>query len=76
MDTKQHTKENRIRRMAKRQGYFIQKSGIRDSKGKEFNKARLCDIETGTIIFGEQGKFNKTIDEIEEYLNNNYNKKD
>jgi len=32
---------------------------------------RLCDLETGMIILGTLGGFGKTIDEVEEFLNNN-----
>jgi len=75
MTNKEKTRENKLRRMAKRQGYVLQKSNSRDRLAVEYGKGRLCDVNTGTIVFGNLGGFGKSIDEIEMFLKGVYNDK-
>lgn len=69
---KERTRENRIRRIAKRQGYVLQKSNSRNKQDNEYGMGRLCDMITGTIVFGDLGGFGKSLDEIEKFLNKEF----
>ena len=62
------TQENRLRRVARRQGYVLQKSLQRDSRGLTFGRYRLYqrlpDGEAGSLIRQQW----LTADEVAEHL--------
>jgi hypothetical protein len=68
----QKVRENRLRRMADRQGYRLEKSRARDPRDLTFGGYQLINIEIGGVDFG-WGNANRgyaaSLDEIEEYLN-------
>lgn len=68
VENKARTRLNRIRRVANRKGLELQKCRCRNKKDPDYGKARLCDIRTGQIVFGDLGGYGKSIIEIEEYL--------
>lgn len=66
---KEKTHENKIRRMAKRQGYVLQSSNLKDKKAIDYGTYRLSDLKTGTIIYAKETGYGYDITEIENYLN-------
>jgi hypothetical protein len=71
MTVKEKTRENRLRRMADRQGYRLAKSRARDPRDITFGGYQLENLETGGCDFGygnaDRG-FAADIDEIEAFL--------
>jgi len=62
-------RENRLRRMAARQGLLIRKSRRRDIHARDFNCAMLVDERTLKPVFGNKPyKFSATLDDVEAYL--------
>ena len=63
-------KENRLRRMADRQGLRLVKSRSRDPRAIDFGCYALIDHQHGGVVFGVggTGRFDATLEEIEEYL--------
>jgi hypothetical protein len=64
-------RDNRLRRMADRQGYRLLKSRARDPRDLTFGGYQLVDVETGGLSFG-YGNANRgyaaDLDGIEEWL--------
>ena len=61
--------ENRIRRMASRQGLELRKSYRRDPRALDYGMYVLVDPETNTIVFGaDTGRYDQTLEQIEAYL--------
>lgn len=58
-------RENRLRRMAERQGLTLIKSRRRDPRAVDYGKYWLAQISTNTLETSEQGM---TLVEIEAYL--------
>ena len=58
-------RENRLRRMAERQGLTLVKSRRRDPRAVDYGKYWLAQTSTNTLETSEQGI---TLDEIEAYL--------
>ncbi|MEU8220897.1 hypothetical protein AB0C47_34715 [Micromonospora taraxaci] len=58
-------RENRLRRMADRQGLTLVKSRRRDPRALDFGVYWLADPSTSTMRTGERGL---SLDEIEAYL--------
>ncbi|MFI6329880.1 hypothetical protein ACIBBG_16455 [Micromonospora chersina] len=58
-------RENRLRRMAERQGLKLLKSRRRDPRATDYGKYWLANVSTDTLETGEHGL---TLDEIEAYL--------
>lgn len=69
MDSTFKTYENKIRRIAKRRGYNLQKSYMKDKLGIDYGTYRLSDLKTGTIIYAKETGYGYDITEIENYLN-------
>ena len=64
-------RENRLRRMADRQGYRLLKSRARDPRDITFGGYKFVDLEAGGCVFGF-GNANRgyaaSLDEIETWL--------
>jgi hypothetical protein len=65
MDNEDKVRENRLRRMAARQGLFIIKSRRRDPSAIDYGAYWIADAYTNTLETSELG-FN--LDEVEEFL--------
>jgi hypothetical protein len=67
-------RENRLRRMADRQGLELHKSGRRDARALSYGTWWLVDPETGAVVLHQQllSRNNEivgvSLDEIERYL--------
>lgn len=59
-------RENRLRRMAQRQGLMLRKSRRRDPRAVDFGGYWLVDASTTTLVAG--GQFGISLDEVEAYL--------
>ncbi|MBA3584720.1 MAG: hypothetical protein H0W36_09390 [Gemmatimonadetes bacterium] len=69
MPTEDKVHENRLRRMAERQGLFLKKSRRRDPRSLDYGRYMLVDSFTNTIVAGELNSPRAlTLGEIEEYL--------
>ncbi len=68
-DTSRKTRENRLRRMAERQGYQLQKSRRRDPRAVDYGGWQLTDANNW-LVFGElAGRgYGASLDQVEEYL--------
>jgi hypothetical protein len=68
-DASEKVKENRLRRMAERQGLRLVKSRRRDPHAIDFGKYALVSAETNGIVFGS-GSFgyDADLEDIERYL--------
>lgn len=61
--------ENRVRRMAERQGLRLEKSRRRDPLALGFGTYGLIDIETERIVFGPAGgMYGRRLEEVEAFL--------
>ena len=58
-------RENRLRRMADRQGYALKKSGRRDPRAIDYGKYWITDPATNGMLTDEKGL---SLDEIEQWL--------
>jgi hypothetical protein len=62
--------ENRLRRMAERRGYRIEKSRRRDPMAVDFGGYQLIDAFKNTVVLGcRQHEYDATLQEIESFLN-------
>lgn len=63
-------RENRLRRMADRQGLALRASGRRDTRALDYGKYGLVDARTNVIVYGTEptGRFDLTLDDVEAYL--------
>ncbi len=65
-------RENRLRRMAERQGLKFHKSRTRDPHALDYGKYWLTDVRSNFVVFGElPGEWRGTaanLDDIERYL--------
>jgi hypothetical protein len=65
-------RENRLRRMAQRQGLELRKSRTRDPRARDYGKYWLVDPFINNIVFGElPGEWRgnaANLDDIERYL--------
>lgn len=69
MDTTEKTRENRLRRMAERQGLKLERSRRRDPRASDYGTYRLVNPETNTIeAYGGYCDYGMTLDEIERSL--------
>lgn len=63
-------RENRIRRMAERQGLLLQKSKRRDPKAIDYGGYMLVDARTNSVVLGSTSfAFSADLDEVEAHLN-------
>jgi hypothetical protein len=61
--------ENRLRRMARRQGLMLQRSRARDPRALGYGHYRLTDPNTNVVEFGaDPWDYSATLDAIEEWL--------
>ena len=69
MMTSEKVRENRLRRMAERQGMMLQKSRRRDPRAIDFGGYMLVDIQTNGVVLGS-GAFPYQADlaEVEAHL--------
>lgn len=62
-------RENRLRRMAERQGLQLQKSRRRDPRALDYGTYQLVDVQTsGLVAYGRQSGYGLTLDEVEREL--------
>jgi hypothetical protein len=63
-------RENRLRRMAERQGLELQKSRRRDPRAIDYDRWLILDPHTNTIVAGTKGtpRHGMTLDAVEAYL--------
>ena len=63
-------RENRLRRMAERQGLEIQKSRRRDPRAIGYDRWLILDPRTNTVVAGTEGtpRHGMTLDAVEAYL--------
>ena len=62
-------RENRLRRMANRQGLVLEKSRRRDTRAYDYGTYHLVDPATKTLTaYGLQSGYGLTLDEIESTL--------
>jgi len=64
-------RENRLRRVADRQGYKLLKSRARDPQDITFGGYQLVDLETNGVVFGYGNAnrgFSASLDEVEDWL--------
>ena len=65
--------ENRLRRMALRQGLRLTKSSRRDPRAIDYGGYMLSDIETEVVVFGGSPiAFFASVTDIENYLTGEY----
>ncbi len=62
------TREHRLRRLAKRRGYILQKSKRRDPYAIDYGRWWIVEPDIGGNVAG--GQFGITLDEVEEILTN------
>ena len=60
-------RENRLRRMAQRQGLILRKSRRRDPRATDYGTYTLTNMHTNNLEYGQYGIIG--LDEIETYLN-------
>jgi hypothetical protein len=61
--------ENRIRRMAERQGLRMEKSRRRDTRAVDYGTYRLVDPATNTVVsYAPPSLYGLTLDDIEKAL--------
>lgn len=69
--TKEKIRENRLRRMAERQGLKLHKIKRQDPRAIDYGTFYLVDLRLDSLVFpqsyGETG-IGATVDEIEQYL--------
>jgi len=69
VETGEKVRENRLRRMADRQGLQVQKSRRRDPRAVDFDRYRLVSVRTGKVVAGgHPWDHSMTLDEVESYL--------
>ena len=63
-------RENRLRRMAHRQGMRVEKSRTRDRRGLEYDKYKIVNIATDSTVAGRSAfpSYTLSLDEVEGYL--------
>lgn len=60
-------RENRLRRMAERQGYQLVKSRRRDPRAVDYGARWIVDPQTGDVVAGDERR-GMSLDEIEAWL--------
>jgi hypothetical protein len=68
MNQEEKVRENRLRRMAARQGLTLEKSRRRDDWAVDFGKYRLVDDRNIVVVGASQHAFELSLDEVETYL--------
>jgi hypothetical protein len=60
--TAERTREQKLRRMAERQGLKLEKSRQRDPRGLDFGNYRLSDPYNNTVVAGSGGPYAYSMD--------------
>jgi hypothetical protein len=69
MDTAAKTQENRVRRMAERQGLQLQRSRRRDPRARDYGRYRIVDLATNSVVAGGQAAdYSLDLEDAERYL--------
>ena len=69
MTNEEKVRENKLRRMAQRQGLQLSKSARRDVRAYDYNKYALLKYGTKKVVFGKgELGYDATIDDIEDWL--------
>ena len=70
MGTDEKVRENRLRRMAERQGLELRKSRRRDPRAIDYGTYMLVNAEINDVVAGTAGtgRPNFTLDDVENYL--------
>ena len=69
MDTSEKVRENRVRRMLKRQGYSLMKSRRRDPQALDYGGYMIIDDEINGVVFGSNPyEFSATLDNVEDWF--------
>jgi hypothetical protein len=68
--TAEKVRENRLRRMAERQGLALVKSRRRDTRASDYGMYMLVDAFNNSVVAGTAatGRPNFTLDDVEGYL--------
>ena len=61
-------RENRLRRMASRQGYMLHKSRRRDERALDYGGYVLINSDSGVVLGHTPHAYSADLDEIEHYL--------
>jgi hypothetical protein len=62
-------RENRLRRMAERQGLQLSKARRRDPRALDFGCYALIDPVTNTVVAGAaSGRYDFSLDDVDDYL--------
>lgn len=64
----ERTREQRLRRMADRQGLRLVKSRRRDPRARDYGDYHLVDVDANSIVAGEIGRIHFSLDDVEAYL--------
>ncbi len=64
--TREKGRENRLRRMADRQGLFLRKSRRRDPRALDYDSWWIIDLRTSLLIAGDEWGW--SLDDVEEWL--------
>jgi hypothetical protein len=69
-DASEKVRENRLRRMADRQGLRLVKSRRRDPRAIDYGGYMLVDVELNAVVAGAEGigRPHWSLDDVEEYL--------
>jgi hypothetical protein len=63
-------RENRLRRMADRRGYMIQKSRRRDPRAVDYGNYWIVDPSTNGLVAGDE--FGMSLDDVEDWLESDW----
>jgi hypothetical protein len=77
METSEKVRENRLRRMAERQGYKLRKSGRRDPRAWDYGTYQIVHSALGSLAVAQKSsrEVNLTIDEVERWLTTDKNRR-
>lgn len=67
-ESAEKVRENRLRRMAQRQGLLLEKSRLRDTRAIGYGTYRLSDPAVGVPVARESG-YGMSLDQVERVLN-------
>jgi hypothetical protein len=66
--SEEKVRENRLRRMAARQGLELQKSRLRDHRAIGFGTYQLFSPTTSTVVVADDHEYGLTLDDVEREL--------
>lgn len=69
MSTAAKVRENRLRRMAERQGLQLERSRRRDPRARDYGLYRIMDTATKSVVHDLGGShYSLSLDDVERYL--------